>query len=477
MSADGYGILGLAAVAVVATPILIGGAVVAGTVYATGKLVEHIGREWQRNNELKREREAKLATEEAEEKRRIFEIMNSYSQLQNNQAAARQTLNREFAEAYNTFAKEIRDSQNRATNGVSVLVSNADATRREMVTSWVERTSEQVNAYSESVHTAFSEMKAKLQDQATKIDNLKAHLSEQDQLMGYASAQLQDAQTIMNTIWIELGAVPGSVTEGYNRAVDYFKNGMFEAAYGVAASVILECYDTLEKGIVARERKFAAAELIRLQVVEMQSRIEALKTFHFSYNHEEYEEDLLRFNPFFGGILSQLKEVNEHISDAECMDMHMLSRIQNQLTELDADISECIKISAQRLVFAYAENDVASNITDVMDEQGYDVDGYAYESGQEGQPIHINFKGRISGDSVTVILSPEEIDNTRKIRISVHDYGVNGEADAKKQDEIRKVLENALNISISCSNRGHVSTNAQAANLHAVEGMYLQQEE
>ena len=57
MSADGYGILGLAAIAIVATPVLIGGAVVAGSIYAAGKLVNHISEEHKRNDILRERRE------------------------------------------------------------------------------------------------------------------------------------------------------------------------------------------------------------------------------------------------------------------------------------------------------------------------------------------------------------------------------------------------------------------------------------
>lgn len=478
MSADGYGILGLAAIAIVATPVLIGGAVVAGSIYAAGKLVNHISEEHKRNDILRERREAeqraRLAAEEAEDRERIQKIMESYSHLQDNHIIARQELNKKMTEAYKDFAEEIRESQERTNKGVSILVKNADENRRKLIDSWVEKTNSQARAYSESVHDALSDMKNKIRDEKDRFNCMKSQISEDSRLKEYAVEQLKEAQTIIKTIRLELGVVAESVIEGYNRAIDYYNNGMFEASYGIASSVVLEGYDVLEKGIVEREKKCAFIEIIEMQMVDMHSRIDAIREFQFDYNNEKYEEDLLRFDPFFEGILSQLNRVDKDLEDVENLDMYSLSRIQRQLSELDLDICNCTKTAIQRMVYAYAENDTASNITELMDEQGYDVDGYAYESGQEGQPVHINFKGRVSGDSITVILAPEEIDGVRRIRVSVHDYGVQGEADTRRQDEIRMMLENALNISISCSNRGNVSSNIQAANLQAVENMHFQ---
>ena len=100
-----------------------------------------------------------------------------------------------------------------------------------------------------------------------------------------------------------------------------------------------------------------------------------------------------------------------------------------------------------------------------MEEQGYDMDGYAYESGEEGKPIHVNFVNRVSGGRVTVVLSLK----TDGIHVDVHDYGVDGTADVQRQDEIRHLIEKTLNIQIHCSGRGTVSSHTQAADLTAVE--------
>ena len=118
---------------------------------------------------------------------------------------------------------------------------------------------------------------------------------------------------------------------------------------------------------------------------------------------------------------------------------------------------------------AYTENDTASDITAAMEEQGYDMDGYAYEGGEEGNPIHVNFINRISGNKVTVILSPK----ADGIHVDVHDYGADGTADVQRQDEIRHLIEETLNIQIHCSGRGTVSSHTQAADLTAVETMNI----
>ena len=96
------------------------------------------------------------------------------------------------------------------------------------------------------------------------------------------------------------------------------------------------------------------------------------------------------------------------------------------------------------------------------------MEGYAYERDEEGNAIHINYVNSISNEKVTVVLTP----SSDGIRVDVHNYGTNsvsGMEDATRQDSIRQLIENTLNIHISCTNRGKSSTNISASDLDEVQ--------
>lgn len=476
MSADGFGIIGMAALAIVATPVLIGGAVVAGGVYATGKLINYIAEEEKSNRIARQKREAekraRLAAEEAADRKRIQEVMSSYSQLQEAQFSVRQAMKQQLVDSYQLFANELHDSQERTDRGTNILIQHAEENRKKLISSWVEQSNSQADLYSDKVQNFLGKMRNKVQQEIDEFHRFASKISEDSRLSEFAASQLDSARIMIKTLRVELDYVPDSLISGYNRAADYYNKGMYENAYGAAASVTMECYDVLEKGLVERERVQMIADTIKMQVVELRSRLEAVREFEFDYNGERFEDDLLRFSPFSRGILLQLNEIENQVADTEKCDIRLLTRLQSRLADIGYDINECIKLAAQKLLFAYTENDKASDITQAMEEQGYDVVGYAYESDQEGQPIHINFENRVTHGQVTVVLSPSTKNN--EIHVDVHDYGVDGMADTRRQDELRHLIERTLDIRISCRNRGHVSSDAKASDLQKVKSIHLQ---
>lgn len=476
MSADGFGIIGVAALAIVATPILIGGAVVAGGAYVADKLVSHIAEEEQTNSALRErceaEKRARIAVEEDEDRIKIREVMNTYSHLQEAQSSARQDINRKFIESYKTFATELQKNQERLNRGEDILTQNAEDCRKKLLSYWIEQTNKTAESYSCKVHSSLNDLRTKVHAEKEKFQSFKSRVIEDSRVSEFVAEQLEYAKNLIKTLQIEFGYVPDSLIIGYNSAVGYYNNEMYENAYGAASSVIMECYEVLEKGLIEREKKQVLTDTIRIQIIELRSRLESMQKFEFDYNGERFEDDLLRFIPFSNGIFSQLDEIREKVSDVEKCDIHTITRLQCQLSDIDMDIIECTKLAVQRLLYAYTENDKATDIKEAMENQGYDVVGYAYESGMEGQPIHINFENRVTHGRVTVILSPSPKNN--EIHVDIHDYGVDGVADTKRQDELRRLIEKTLTISISCANRGHVSSDVSASDLESVEKIHLQ---
>ena len=256
MSADGFGVFGAAVLALAAAPILIGGAAITGTVYGSVKLTKHIAQQRRKSNTLREQREAeqraRLAEQEAEERERIQEIMQSYSSLQSNQRAAMNRINEQMLRSYTSFANEMQKEQNKADQDISRLANNAAIRKKELFTSWKKEIDVQAKSYADSLHTTFGTMKAEVNHQISKFNEMKTQLQENMRLQEYASSQLKDAEAAIHAVQIELGSIPNNTVEEYNKAADYFNKGMYEPAYGIASSIVLECYDYLEEGISDR---------------------------------------------------------------------------------------------------------------------------------------------------------------------------------------------------------------------------------
>lgn len=97
-------------------------------------------------------------------------------------------------------------------------------------------------------------MKTEVNHQVSKFNELKTQMQENARLQEFASSQLKEAEAAIHAAQMELGSAPDNVVEEYNKAVDYFNKEMYEPAFGIASSIVLECYDYLEEGISNKEK-------------------------------------------------------------------------------------------------------------------------------------------------------------------------------------------------------------------------------
>ena len=241
---------------------------------------------------------------------------------------------------------------------------------------------------------------------------------------------------------------------------------MFDNAYSKASAITIDCYDSLANGLIQREKKYSLLDMIESHVILLNAKIESFKHFTFEYKDESYEEDLTRFSSeIFAAIADRLSNIEKSLTSSNLAE---LISITHDLEDIKTDIDEVTRISATKLLYAYTENDTAADITSAMKSQGFEMEGYAYERDEEGNSIHINYVNSISNERVTVVLTP----SPEGIRVDIHNYGTssaNGLEDAVRQDSIRQLIENTLNIHISCSNRGRSSANASASDLNEVQ--------
>jgi len=470
MSADGAGIIGAAVLALAAAPILIAGATVAGAVYGTAKLIEYTSNNRQKSEAIRKEQEqrraAELAKKTEEERRKINEVISNFNSMQARQADARKTLNLKFASELSLAAKEMENNQLTANANMVEIVRFFEKRSSQLLSDWVQSSEQLQSTYSNSITAVVSNMKQTVEHGQSVIASLQSQAMEDSRKREYARAQIEAAKTAILALETELGETTGALITNLNKAIDYYNQDLFDNAYSIASAITIECYDNLAKGLIQREKMLSLLDMNETKVILLNAKIASLKHFTFDYKGESYEEDLTRFSAeIFAAISDRLSSIERNLSSS---DFASLISITHEIDEIETDIDEVTKLSATKLLYAYTENDTAADITTAMKSQGFEMEGYAYEKDVEGNSIHINYVNNISQERVTVVLTP----SSEGIKVNVHNYGTssaNGQEDATRQDSIRQLIENTLNISITCTNRGRASTNTSAANLDEVK--------
>ena len=469
MSADGSGIIGAVVLALAAAPVLVAGAAIAGAVYGTAKLIEHTSNVRQQSEALRKEQErkraAELAKKTAEERRRINEVLTSFNLMQEKQAESRKRLNQKFASELTLATSELESNQRVANANMIDLVRAFEQRSSQLFTNWKQSSEQLQSAYSDTITASITDMKQKIEQGRSAIASLQCQYDD-DRKKEYAKAQIEAAKDAIIALETELGASTTTLVNNLNRAIDYYNQDMFDNAYSIASAVMNDCYDDLASGLKEREKMFSLLDMLETKAILQKARIASAKHFTFEYKGESYEEDLTRFSPeIFSAINDRLSDIEYRFTAPS---IPSLISASHELDEIEDDIDEIIKLSATKLLYAYTENDTASDITSAMESQGFEMEGYAYENDVEGNSIHINYVNTISNERVTVVLTP----SSEGIRVDVHNYGTkssSGQEDVSRQDGIRRLIENTLKINISCTNRGKSSTNTSAANLDEVK--------
>ena len=210
MSADGFGIFGAAVLALAAAPVLIGGAAITGTVYGSVKLTKHIAQQRQKSNAIREQREAEqrafLAEQEAEERERIQEIVQSYSGLLKTQKAAMDHINEQMIRSHTSFVNEIQEEQAKTGQDMGKITADIEGRKKALFLSWEREIDTQAKMYADSLHNTFAGMKTEVNQQVSKFNELKTQLQENARLQEFASSQLKDAEAAIHAAQMELGS-------------------------------------------------------------------------------------------------------------------------------------------------------------------------------------------------------------------------------------------------------------------------------
>lgn len=463
MSADGIGVLGLAVLAAGAVPVLIAGVSVAGVAYGATKFTQRAldtQRERRRRREMEERRRAEeLAIEEAEERAQIEQLLQGFSSVRDNYERSAEHLRMQRESGIRCLSDELSGVLRQGGSDMLQLERYTRQRRSALEQDWQAQHKQLERHYREQLEQTASRMKEQIRTGMARLDRMKVAAEEDARLREMAENQFREARAAVKAVSLELGTIPTDLQDSLRHAAEYFDQGLFVNAYSLSSNILLLCYDAISEELSRRAVLDAVEDRIIQHSAALEGLMDASRNFRFSYQGMEYEDDLSRFAPeLFAVISNRLREIVE-------LDAGTPERKLAALQELDEDFGEVMKLAAQKLLYAYVENDGAESITAAMEEQGFEMQDYAYEGDQEGSSIHINYANRVSREKLTVVLTPGE----DGLQVDVHNFGDgSGCMDPVRQDRIREMLEQALDISISCSGRGSVSTHTDAADLSAV---------
>lgn len=463
MSADGIGVLGLAILAVSAAPVLIAGAGVAAVAYGAVKAaqyaVETQQAQQQKQEAQRRRRAEELARVSAEDRARIEDLLQSFAIVRNTYEQSAANLRRQQADGVQRLSDELTNALRLGNSNMVQLEQQMKARSAELQQTWQAQSSQLGQQYQQQLGHIAENMKKSVQEGMERFSCMKKAAHQDLQLRDAAADQLQNARSAIKAVSIELGNVPYRLQESLHQAESDFNRGMFVNAYSLSSNIVLKCYDAISEGLSKQAASEALEDKIAQCAATLEGRMEAAENIRFTYQGTEYQDDLSRFSPeLFSAIRNRLAQAKNPTAGS-------LEQRLAALQELDEDFSEIMNLSAQKLLYAYAENDSAESITTAMEAQGFHMEDYAYEGNREGGAIHINYINPVSREKLTVVLTPDRAG----LRVEVHNFGDgSGQMDPVQQDRIQKMLERSLNIRISCTNRGCVSRQTDAADLTAV---------
>ena len=285
--------------------------------------------------------------------------------------------------------------------------------------------------------------------------------------------RIEQAKAAIVLYQIETGEEPKAMRKELNQAISYARAQNYEIAYSKASGVMLHCLEEMEQAKQLQQEYILLWDEIARILEVTRERLGKMRSLEFSWKGETLEEDLFRFEPdVLNGISLRLDELEKEWKTEQKFSIRAvihLKRLLEECRETDEDAVEIGNYAVKRMLYAYSENEHAEQVTDRLEEQGFRMTDHAYAADLEGNPLHINFLHEITGEKLTVVLTPAE----SGVRISVHNYGRNGEetGNMKTQQAVQRTLEQCFQRKGICHGLGAVSRQTEAAQLDRVRTM------
>ncbi len=464
MSAD-FSILG--GLAVVVAGVALAPVALAG--YAVYKGAEAGARYLQ--EQRRREEEDRKVRERLEQQRResyystMMDIRAQYQQAEQNFEVRAQQLReatvRTMSEISEGFSEQLSSAG--SFRNIEAWVQRQDQTRS---AEWRHQHEVLERQFDAELRNSFSSISEKLEQTRGSLEVVREATRDDTRLQGYAQIALEQARAVTGLLLAETGNVPATLTNALNDGQRYYEEQDYNMAYSKASGTILAGLEELEKMRALKTQYDYLADQISEKLYTLQDRMAAAKSLRFTWEGEVVEEDLSLYEPnLFHGLLIQIQDLQARFEGIH-FDRGAVANLRQLLStceETDRDIMSVCKFAAAKMVFAYSENNNAEIIADVMEEQGFELLDSAYQQDLEGNPLHINFRNQTTGEKLTVVLTPQ----TNGVQISVHNYGIDGEAEGsiRTQRAVQNALETKLGRRGTCSNLGGQSANTAASDL------------
>lgn len=470
MSAD-FSILG----GLILLPVALAVAPIVGGAYAIYKGAQVANRRAEES--MRRRQEEKRVQEQLRQKQNESYYNEMQAIYQNYQNITRQhedamqqlddDMHRNMEVVYDEFKAQInRDGY----DGRQRLEEQTESMAEQLMQSCDDRKRELTEEYNLKIHKTFKNISGKIRQTKDGLDRLVSLAVDDPRKARLADEVLQRAKAVMELYRAESGNVEQRFSAELNSAIQYYQAGDYDLSYSKASGVALNCLHYLEDTKKQQQVFFQLEDDVTRRLAVIEERMSEARKITFAFDGKLIEEDLFRFEPeLFQGIQKQAVNLKNRLAVIQGFHRDHIAALRMLLAdcnELDLDILSVSKYASAKMAFAYSENKDAETVSSVLEEQGFQMLEYEYDGGIEGNAMHINFEHTITGERLTVVLTP----TSHGIQVSVHNFG-SGDSigNTQTQQAVQQALEYEIGRAGTCNGLGLLSQNTRVADLDAVK--------
>ena len=260
------------------------------------------------------------------------------------------------------------------------------------------------------------------------------------------------------------GKVP-MLLASYRSAVSDFESGNYETSFSTAQNVTMLANGILYDVVAGHARTTAAADQLTVRAAKLSEQLDSIHSVTFIHEGKTYKDDLYRFNKAaFGACKKKLDElwltISPDMSEAEIRDTELAMK------KLERSFSNIYLNSWDRMTGSYYTKDKAEVVSAALAKAGFSVEDYAFEGGDEGENLHINLRNSISKEKITLVI---KCNSNGDPSAALHHYGkdniTSALPDVQLQNELVRIVGEALGVKLICNKQGQVSDDLDAQNL------------
>ena len=434
----------------------------------------------QRHNEKVRQRqieEQRIQQQMAERRNEVnyskmVELRNEYQSVVTDFNDTMWELEQDFSQKMADFSTSFEQNAKHIQNvEFKEFEENAERRRNQIISEFNKQREALYHAYASQIESTFNEISTKFTDAHTGIQTFESLLKDDPRKASIAEEMIENAKTMLALYQIESGESATALANDLNSAIEYYNSMDYDISYGKASAIVSQCMQKIQETKMLQREYYALIDDISDKIFIIQERLAKARSVQIPYNNDLIEEDITRFEPIlFKGLQKQLVALQgkyEGINGFKRNAIPELRTLLSDFDDLELDVLSVSKFALAKCIFAFSENDEAEIVTDILEEQGFHMVDYAYESQTEGNAMHVNYENDISKEKLTVVFTPTE----HGVQIMVHNFGADSESNgnAQTQRAIQIALEGKLGRKSKCERLGEKSSNLHSANLDDVK--------